>query len=280
MMNLRALIVGWLLCANVQAQQVTTIAGSAGASGFVDGAGPVARFNEPHAVASDKNGNVFIADRQNHRIRKINTSGVVSTYAGTGAIGGTDGPALSATFNEPWGVACDTLGNVYVVDTKNYKIRKIDNAGIVSTLAGSGVFGTTNGAATLARFGFPVGIAVSPNGYSIYVSDYNTHTIRKVENGQVSTMAGTVFVSGANDGTGATATFNHPYGLFLTSNGDVLIADEWNSLIRRMTSAGVVSTIAGSGIPGSLDGPALNAQFKFPAGICTDATGNILLLMF
>lgn len=277
MKNLRLLIVGCLLCTCVQAQQVTTIAGSAGALGFVDGVGPLARFNQPHAVANDKNGNLFIADRQNHRIRKITTSGVVSTYAGTGAIGGTDGPALSSTFNEPWGVACDTFGNVYVVDTKNYKIRKIDNTGMVSTLAGSGVFGTTNGAAAFARFGFPVGIAVSPNGYSIYVSDYNTHTIRKIENGQVSTLAGTVFVSGANDGTGATATFNHPYGLFMKSNGDVLIADEWNNLIRKVTSTGVVSTIAGSGMPGSLDGSALTAQFKFPSGVCADGSGNIFV---
>lgn len=277
MMKLRLLIAGWLLCTCVQAQQVTTIAGSSMVSGFVDGAGPVARFNQPHAVAVDRNGNLFIADQQNHRIRKINSSGIVSTYAGTGAIGGTDGPALSSTFNEPWGIACDTLGNVYVVDTKNYKIRKIDNAGIVSTVAGSGVFGTTNGAAALARFGFPVGIAVSPNGYSIYVSDYNTHTIRKIENGQVSTLAGTVFVSGFSDGAGTTATFNHPYGLAMASNGDILVADEWNNLIRRMTSSGVVSTIAGSGFPGSADGTAFNAQFRFPAGICEDEIGNIFI---
>ncbi len=277
MKKLRLLVLGCLLCTCLQAQQVTTVAGSAGASGFVDGAGPIARFNEPHAIASDPNGNVYIADRLNHRIRKVNTSGVVSTYAGTGVIGGTDGPALSSTFNEPWGIACDAMGNVYVVDTKNYKIRKIDNAGMVTTIAGSGVFGTTNGAAALARFGFPAGIAVTSNGYSIYVSDYNTHTIRKIENGQVSTMAGTVFVSGMNDGIGSTATFNHPYGLCMTSTGDVLIADEWNSVIRKMTSLGVVTTIAGSGIPGSIDGPAMSAQFKFPAGICTDGAGNIFV---
>ena len=101
MKKLRLLVLGCVLCTCLQAQQVTTVAGSAGASGFGDGAGPIARFNEPHAVASDPNGNVFIADRLNHRIRKVNTSGIVSTYAGTGAIGGTDGPALSSTFNEP-----------------------------------------------------------------------------------------------------------------------------------------------------------------------------------
>lgn len=277
MMKLHLLIVGWLLCTCVQAQQVTTIAGGVGLAGFVDGAGASARFNEPHAVACDKNGNVFIADRQNHRIRKVTSSGVVSTYAGTGVIGGTDGPALSATFNEPWGITCDTLGNVYVVDTKNYKIRKIDNAGMVITIAGSGVFGTTNGPTSLARFGFPAGIAVTPNGYSIYVSDYNTHTIRKIENGQVSTMAGTVFVSGWSDGIGTSATFNHPYGLCMTAGGDLLIADEWNSVIRKMTPLGVVSTIAGTGIPGSLDGTSLSAQFNFPSGISIDAIGNIFI---
>ncbi|MFN0187817.1 MAG: gliding motility-associated C-terminal domain-containing protein [Bacteroidia bacterium] len=277
MMKFRFLVLGLLLCNWTYAQQVITVAGSAGASGFVDGAGTIARFNEPHAVACDPNGNVFIADRLNHRIRKVNPSGVVSTYAGTGAIGGTDGPALSSTFNEPWGIACDAIGNVYVVDTKNYKIRKIDSGGMVTTIAGSGVFGTTNGAAALARFGFPAGIAVTSNGNIIYVSDYNTHTIRKIENGQVTTMAGTVFVSGLNDGIGSTATFNHPYGLCMTSTGDILIADEWNSVIRKMNSLGVVTTIAGSGIPGSLDGPAMTAQFKFPAGICTDGLGNIFV---
>ena len=277
MMKFRLLVLGLFLCTCLQAQQVTTVAGSAGASGFVDGIGSIARFNEPHAVACDPNGNVFIADRLNHRIRKVNASGIVSTYAGTGVVGGTDGPALSSTFNEPWGIACDAIGNVYVVDTKNYKIRKIDSGGMVTTLAGSGVFGTTNGAAALARFGFPAGIAVTSNGNTIYVSDYNTHTIRKIENGQVSTMAGTVFVSGMNDGTGATATFNHPYGLCMTSTGDVLIADEWNSVIRKMNPLGVVTTVAGSGILGSVDGPAMSAQFKFPAGICTDGMGNIFI---
>lgn len=270
-------VLSLFFCVSSYAQQVTTVAGGAGIPGFQDGSGLAARFNEPHAVAADRNGNIFVADRLNHRIRKVNAAGFVSTYAGSGAIGGTDGPALTATFNEPWGIACDTLGNVYVADTKNYKIRKIDNAGMVTTLAGVGVFGTTNGAASLARFGFPVGITVTPNGNTIYVSDYNTHTIRKIENGQVSTMAGTVFISGMSDGVGTIATFNHPYGLSLGVTGDVLIADEWNSIIRKMSPAGVVTTIAGNGIPGVLDGSAMNAQFKFPASVCIDAMGTIFV---
>jgi len=274
MKNLLLLLL--LLCCNLlHAQQVSTLAGSAGISGYVDASAAAARFNEPHAIAVNKVGDIYVADRKNHRIRKVSAGGVVSTFAGSGAIGGTDGPALTATFNEPWGIACDTLGNVYVVDTKNYKIRKIDNAGMVTTVAGTGVFGTTNGNVTFASFGFPVGITVTPNGYTIYVSDYNTHVIRKIENGQVSTIAGTVFISGMNNGAGATATFNHPYGLSMANNGDVLIADEWNSMLRRMTPSGNVSTIAGTGIPGVIDGSALSAQFKFPSSISSDGFGNI-----
>lgn len=98
--------------------------------------GSSARFNEPHGLTADKNGNIYIADRINNLIRKITPSGTVSTFAGTGAIGATDGPALTASFNEPWDIACDTLGNFYIADTKNYKIRKIDASGNVTTLAG------------------------------------------------------------------------------------------------------------------------------------------------
>jgi sugar lactone lactonase YvrE len=223
---------------------------------------------EPDPIArqrSDVNGNVSRSTRKDDVIRS-------RVHAGTGVIGLFYG-CLSSTFNEPWGIACDAIGNVYVVDTKNYKIRKIDSGGTVTTIAGSGVFGTTNGAAALARFGFPAGIAVTSNGNTIYVSDYNTHTIRKIENGQVSTIAGTVFVSGMNDGTGATATFNHPYGLCMTSTGDILIADEWNNIIRKMSSLGVVTTVAGC--PGRR--APLSAQFKFPAGICTDGVGNVFI---
>lgn len=265
------------ISATAFAQQVSTVAGFAGAAGNTNGTGSAARFNEPHGVTADKNGNVYVADRLNNIIRKISPAGVVSTFAGTGIIGATDGPALSATFNEPWAITCDTLGNFYVADTKNYKIRKIDAAGNVSTLAGTGVFGTSNGPAATARFGTPAGIAVSKDGQKIYVSDYNTHTIRLIDAGQVFTLAGTVFLSGAVDGSGTTASFNHPYGLCLNASGDLLIADEWNHKIRKMTPAGMVSTVAGDGNAGTTDGATATSRFNFPAAIASDTIGNIFI---
>jgi gliding motility-associated-like protein len=275
----RVLILFLILTAagNAFAQQVVTIAGLAGSTGSTDGTGTAARFNEPHALVADKNGNVYVADRLNHRIRKISASGVVSTFAGSGVAGSTDGQGLNASFNEPWGIAIDTLGNLYVADTKNYKVRQIDAAGNVTTLAGTGVFGTTNGPAATARFGFPAGIAVTRDGSTIYISDYNTHTIRKLNAGQVTTVAGTVFVSGNANGTGTAATFNHPYGLALLSNGNLIITDEWNCQIRMMTPVGTVSTIAGNGIPGDVNGPALSASFNYPSAVAADTLNNLFV---
>ncbi len=267
----------WMLPSLSSAQLVSTLAGLAGTAGNANGAGSTARFNEPHGITADKNGNIYVADKLNHVIRKISPSGLVSTYAGTGIIGATDGPALTASFNEPWGIACDTLGNLYISDTKNYKIRKIDAAGNVTTLAGTGVFGTSNGPGATARFGTPAGIAVTRDGQKIYVSDYNTHTIRLIDAGQVYTLAGSVFLSGSTDGTGTAASFNHPYGLNLDASGNLLIADEWNHKIRKMTPAGVVSTVAGDGNPGTTDGAALTSRFNFPSDVATDTIGNIFI---
>jgi gliding motility-associated-like protein len=262
---------------NVKAQMVSTIAGSPTISGWVDASGAAARFNGPHGITADKSGNVYIADRLNNRIRKISLSGVVSTVAGSGAVGGVDAQGTAASFNEPWGIACDTLGNLYVADTKNYKIRKIDAAGNVTTVAGVGVFGTTNGTVNVATFGFPTGIAVSKDGSIIYVADYNTHVIRKIFGGMVSTFSGTVYLSGANDGISAVATFNHPRGIELDANNNIIVADEWNNLIRKVSPAGTVVTLAGTGVIGSVDGTAGAALFNYPGDITIDTLNNIFV---
>lgn len=267
----------FLLFHTADAQQISTLAGTAPISGNADGSGAAARFNEPASITTDPNGVMYVADRLNHKIRKILPNGSVITLAGTGTPGSADGPAGTATFNEPWGVACDALGNVYVADTRNYKVRKIDPSGVVSTLAGVGVFGTTNGPVATARFGFPAGIAVTANGSTIYVSDYNTHVIRKIEAGQVSTLAGSVFLPGATDGVGTTASFNKPYGICLTASGTLYVSDESNHKIRRVTAAGVVSTLAGSGVPGNTDGLGSIAQFNYPSAVITDTLGNIFV---
>lgn len=259
------------------AQLVSTFAGQAGTAGFADGIGNNARFHAPSCVVIDKSGNIFIADRLNQRIRKISPSRAVSVYAGTGSIGSADGPALAASFNEPAGIACDTAGNLYIADNKNYKVRKIDTNGNVSTVAGTGVFGNTNGPASTARFGSPTGIAVSADGRIIYVSEYNTHVIRKIENGQVTTPAGSVFLPGNTDGTGAAASFDHPFGLCLENNGDLLIADEFNHKIRRMSPSGTVTTVLGTGTAGNTNGSAATAQLNYPGSVCIDTLSNMFI---
>ena len=193
--NFKKTIVAALVIFNyitLEAQSVITYSGQALSPGLVNSSLSNSRYNEPHGIAADGNGNLFVADRLNNVIRKISANGVVSTYAGTGQAGSFDGPSLQATFNEPWAVAVDTLGNVYVADTKSYKIRKIDASGNVTTIAGTGIFGTTNGPGNVAKFGFTTGIAVTKDGTILYACDYNTHVIRKIENGNVSNLAGTV----------------------------------------------------------------------------------------
>ncbi len=237
---------------------VSTLAGSAGLSGSTDGAGTAARFNYPYGVAVDSSGNVYVADTNNQTIRKITSAGVVSTLAGSaGLSGSTDGAATAAMFNYPQGVAVDSSGNVYVADANNQTIRKITSAGVVSTLAGlAGLSGSTDGAGTAARFNSPSGIAVDSSG-NVYVADTTNQTIRKITSaGVVSTLAGSAGLSGSTDGAGTAAMFKYPRGIAVDSSGNVYVADTGNSTIRKITSAGVVSTLAGSaGVSMALVGP-------------------------
>ena len=269
------LLLSITLTIKVRGQAVTTIAGSAGVSGAIDGTGNNARFNSPHGICTDRNGNIYIADRYNHRIRKITPAGMVSTIAGSGVIGGMDGVGASASFNEPWAVDCDTAGNIYVADTRNYKIRMVTPSGVVSTVAGQGTFGTTNGPAVLAKFGFPSGICVTPDGSTIYVADHNTHVIRKIIGGVVSNLTGITYIAGSDDGPVGTATINHPYGITLDNSGNIIVADEWNNMIRKVDPAGTVTTLAGVGLNGSNDGQPSSAMFNYPWDVTVDNNGNI-----
>jgi gliding motility-associated-like protein len=259
-------------------QVVTTFSGSAGLTGIVNSSSSAARYNEPYGITADKNGNLFVADRLNNVIRKINPSGLATTFAGSGMAGSSDGTATTASFNEPWAITNDTLGNLYVADTKSYKIRKIDASGNVTTVAGTGVFGTTNGPVNISRFGFSSGIAVTKDGNTIYVADYNTHVIRKIENGIVSNLAGIVYIVGSNDGAGATATFNHPHSLEIDNTGNILVSDSWNNTLRKITPLGNVSTFAGNGLVGGIDGPTTTCSFNYPWDITVDKLGNIFVL--
>ena len=259
------------------AQTVSNVAGIAGVVGSANGPAASATFNNPHGVARDQQGNIYVANRYGHTIRKITPAGVVSDFAGSGSPGANDGTGTAASFNEPWAVACDASGNIYVADTKNYKIRKITPAGVVTTVAGTGVFGVTNGPANTAQFGFPSGIAVNSAGSVIYVCDRMTHTIRKIAGGNVTTHAGTVYLSGSVDGPGATAKFDHPYSIAMDVTGNVYVADEYNNKIRKVTNTGVVSTLAGDGTMGSADGAAATASFNAPWGITVSPAGDVFV---
>ena len=253
---------------------VTTLAGT-GANGSVDGAGANATFSNPWGVAVDSSGTVYVADAGNSpKIRKITAAGVVSTLAGTGVRGSTDGAGVNATFDTPRGIAVDANGNVYVGDESNFNIRKISAAGVVSTLAGTGVQGSADGAGASATFYSVGGVAVDANG-NVYVADAGNSKIRKITAaGVVSTLAGTG-VRGSTDGVGVNATFSNPWGVAVDANGNVYVADLGNNKIRKITAAGVVSTLAGTGAPGSADGSGASATFDWPHGVAVDTNGNV-----
>jgi sugar lactone lactonase YvrE len=259
---------------------VTTLAGSGLPGpyngGFANGTGTSARFNLPLGVAVDSSGNAYVADGLNNLIRKITPAGVVSTFAGSGSRGSTNGTGTAASFAFPTDIALDSSGNFYVADTGNWLIRKITADGVVTTLAGSSI-GSIDGLGTAARFHNPQKIAVDSSG-NIYVAERNRFTIRKITpEGLVTTFAGSG-TRGSSDGTGASASFYFPMGLAVDSSGNVYVADEANNLIRKITLAGVVSTFAGSGSRGSTNGTGTAASFNGPIGIALDSSGNVYIL--
>jgi sugar lactone lactonase YvrE len=240
---------------------VSTVAGS-GTAGFADGAAASAQFHRPTSVAVDAAGVVYVADMDNHRIRRIAVDGSVSTLAGTGQIGTADGPGASAQFNAPRGVAVDRAGNVYVADSDNSTIRKILPDGTVSTLA-TGLF-------------YPYGLAVDAAG-NVIVADTGSHRIRKVApDGTVTTIAGST--GGWADGIGAAAQFAVPYHVALDDAGNIFVADSNNARIRKIAPGGVVTTLAGTGVTGQADGPGATAQFFLPLGVAADNDGNVYVI--
>lgn len=274
------IITSIVLCPAIgsMAQEVRTVAGQALVSDLVDGPGADARLHNPHGIAVSNRGNVYVADRFNHVIRKITPDGVVSTLAGNGDIGSDNGQGNEASFYEPWDVCVDGEENVYVADYKNNLIRKITPDGTVSTLAGSGSFGFASGPAEVATFGNPGGIALDDAG-NLYVSDHNTHIIRKIlPDGTVSTLAGAAFDAADSDGLGSAARFNRPYGISMGTDGRLYVADEHNHKIKSISRSGYVATVAGSGNLGSKDSTALEARFNYPWDVIQDAEGRLYVL--
>lgn len=267
---------------------VSFIAGSeASTSGYVNGTGNAARFNTPSYLTSDVFGNVFVTDTQNCSIRRITTSSVVTTIAGStsGICAFTNNAnGLSSRFNYPQGIALNLAQTqMYVTDKFSHATRRVINSGsfTVSTLNGNNASANVNGSGTTARFSFPEGIAFDTAG-NYYVTDTGNCAIRKVVGSTVSTLAGTnptsVGVCGYTNAQGGLARFQSPKGLVLDVFGNVYVADSGNCAIRKVSSTGSVTTFAGSetaGNCGFADGLGTQARFNNPQGITIDALGNL-----
>ncbi len=251
---------------------VSTLAGS-GELGFLDGAPGVARFRAPTGLCVDSANNVYVADAGNNRVRKITPAGVVSTLAG-GTQGYLDATGAAARFYDPFGPAVDAAGNVFVAEHFNHRIRKITAAGVVTTVAGSGAADFIDGTGVAAAFNHPQGLALTAAG-DLLVSDTDNNRIRKVtQAGVVTTFAG----SGAGthaDGTGTAASFSFPYNVAFDSAGNAYVGDQLNNRVRKITPAGVVTTIAGSGAADFAEGTGTAASFNDPLGVAVDPSGNV-----
>ncbi|MCI0539286.1 MAG: hypothetical protein L0Z50_29110, partial [Verrucomicrobiales bacterium] len=257
---------------------VTMVAGLAESIGSADGAGDGARFNHPHGLAVDGAGNLYVADTVNHLVRKVTPAGVVTTLAGmAGSTGSADGTGNAAQFNQPSGVAVDSMGNLYVADTFNHTIRKVTPEGVVTTLAGlSDSIDSADGNGSAVRFHYPSSVTVDKVG-NLYVADTGNQTIRKVilagDVTFVTTFAGLAGSVGITDGTGGSARFWNPYGVTVDSGGNVYVADLGSNTLRKITPAGVVTTLAGLAIEDTSC-----AAFQRPSGVAVDGAGIIYVL--
>lgn len=260
---------------------VTTFAGTLQATGSVDATGNDARFNQPLGITIDGSGNLYVADGSNQVIRKVTSQAVVTTIAGAfGSGGAIDGTGFDARFNSPHGIAVDSSGNIYTAEYGGQAIRKITPSGVVSTFAGAkGISGTADGIGTMARFYQPQGLAFDDSG-NLYVADSGNHAVRMITpEGVVTTYAGAMGVSGSTNGTRTNARFFCPVGIVFDGFGNMYVAERDNRCIRKITSDGVVSTLAGlPGSSGLSDGYGNNASFSSLHGIAMDPTGIIYVV--
>jgi hypothetical protein len=268
---------------------ITTVAGTGSVGSTGDGgAATSARLNGPTSLAFDSSGNLFIADRGNHRIRRVAAgTGVITTVAGAGGSGSTGdgGAATTALLNGPMGVATDTSGNIFIADYGNNKVRKVTVAtGIITTVAGTGFYGLSGdgGAATAAAMREPSSVAVASDG-TFYIADYSNYRVRRVDGttGVITTIAG-VLTNGFNgeNGLATNAKLDSPRSLYLDGRGNLLIADDFNNRIRQIAlGTGIITTVAGNGTAGvgGDGGQAQAALLSQPSGVAADARGNIYI---
>lgn len=264
---------------------ITTIAGTGSQGFYGDGGLAVsAALYYPRAVAIDAGGNYFVADSFNNRVRRIDAAtGVITTVAGSGtpSFSGDGGPAVSAGIRSDWGVALDSSGNLFIADSGNGRIRRVDAVtGIITTVAGNTGSAGDGGPATAAALNYPYGVAVDITG-NMFIADTHNQRIRKVApGGQITTVAGNGSYGFSGDGGPATsATFRDPSGVAVDGAGNLFVADQANCRIRKVTPGGTITTVAGNGTVGfSGDGgPATSASLRGPASVAVDRAGNLFI---
>ena len=257
---------------------VATVAGS-GAAGFANGVGTAAILYAPVGLVADPAGNLYFTDGASSRIRMVTTSGTVTTIAGAGGQPYAEGTGSGAVFNWPQALTLGNGGVLYVADTNNNRVRSLTTGGVSSFIAGN-TLGDAEGTGAAALFRVARGIAYSSGANRIYIADSENNKLRvSTTGGVVTTLAGQVS-GGLVDGTGAAAKFNYPQGLAVDSSGNIYVADTLNHAIRKVTTSGVVTTIAGGGTTtygqsGYVDANGKTARFKNPMGVTVDSTGNV-----
>ncbi len=267
--------------AAVDVPRLEFVAGALGGLGNLDGIGTEARFDNPKGIVIDSAGRRFVVDWRNHLIRKVETDGTVSTFAGgKSQPGSVDGAGTDARFSFPTGIAIDSDDTLYVTDTDNHTVRKITPDGVVSTFAGlARNDGEVDGAGANARFYYPAGIAVDVDK-TVYVSDSGGHVIRSISAaGSVSTFAGSAGQRGTDDGTRAAARFFNPNGMTLDGAHNVYVADTGNAILRKITPSGAVTTLAGNPrVFDQVDGIGSAAAFNSLSGLTIDRCGTLFVV--